>query len=258
MPAMAEPDPRRDLTPAERKALARTPAQAFRHGLIQSLPFLLVLAPFGLLFGVVASEAGLHLPQVMGFSVLVLAGASQFTAVQLMSEHTPALIVIITAIAVNLRMAMYSASMVPWLGGASPRQRGLIAYLLIDQTFAMSVQHYEKHPRLSMAQRIGYFMGAAAGCCLPWAIATAAGHMLGRAIPSGLALDFALPITFLAMIGPMLRTPAHIAAALVSIIASLVFAFLPTGMGLFIAAPLAMLTGAGVEIWRERRREAQA
>lgn len=258
MPAMAEPLSPDDLTPAERRALARTPAQAFRHGMIQSLPFLLVLVPFGLLFGVVASEAGLKLPQVLGFSVLVLAGASQFTAVQLMTEHSPALIVIVTAIAVNLRMAMYSASMVPWLGGASPRQKGLIAYLLIDQTFAMSIQHYEKHPRLSMPQRVGYFMGAAAGCCIPWAVATAAGHMLGRAIPSGLALDFALPITFLAMIGPMLRTPAHVVAALVSIVASLVFAFLPTGMGLFIAAPLAMLAGAGVESWTDRRREGRA
>ena len=232
--------------------------RAFLRGLRDGTPFLLVILPFALLFGVAAHDAGMDLAQVMGFSVLVLAGASQFTAVQLLADNAPALIVIVSALAVNLRMAMYSASMVPWLGGASPRQRGLIAYLLIDQTFAMSVQHYEKHPRLSMAQRIGYFMGAAAGCCLPWAIATAAGHVLGRAIPSGLALDFALPITFLAMIGPMLRTPAHIAAALVSIIASLVFAFLPTGMGLFIAAPLAMLTGAGVEIWRERRREAQA
>ena len=258
MPATADIPSGDDLTPAQIRALNRSPRQAFWHGLVQSLPFMLVLVPFGLLFGVVAAEAGLGLVEVLGFSTLVLAGASQFTAVQLLTDNAPVLVIIITAIAVNLRMAMYSASMVPWLGGASPRQRGLIAYLLIDQTFAMSVQHYEKHPRLSMAQRIGYFMGAAAGCCLPWAIATAAGHMLGRAIPSGLALDFALPITFLAMIGPMLRTPAHIAAALVSIIASLVFAFLPTGMGLFIAAPLAMLTGAGVEIWRERRREAQA
>ena len=254
MPAMAEPDPRRDLTPAERKALARTPAQAFRHGLIQSLPFLLVLAPFGLLFGVVASEAGLHLPQVMGFSVLVLAGASQFTAVQLMSEHTPALIVIITAIAVNLRMAMYSASMVPWLGGASPRQRGLIAYLLIDQNFALSVQHYEKNPRLSMTQRIAYFLGASVSCCVPWAVFSTLGFVLGRAIPESWALDFAVPITFLAMIGPMLRTPAHVAAALVAIVASLAFASLPSGLGLFVAAPLAMLTGAGVEVLTERRR----
>ena len=251
------PDPQH-LTPAQQRALARSPAQCVRHGMVQALPFVLVLLPFGMLFGVVASDAGLGAGQVMGFTVLVLAGASQFTAVQLLSDHAPVLVVIVSAIAVNLRMAMYSASMVPWLGGASPRQRGLIAYLLIDQTFAMSVQHYEKHPRLSMAQRIGYFMGAAAGCCLPWAIATAAGHMLGRAIPSGLALDFALPITFLAMIGPMLRTPAHIAAALVAIIASLVFAFLPSGLGLFVAAPLAMATGAWVEVLMERRQGARA
>ena len=56
------------------------------------------------------------------------------------------------------------------------------------------------------------------------------------------------------MIGPMLRTPAHMAAALVSIVASLVFAFLPSGLGLFVAAPLAMLTGAWVETVTERRR----
>lgn len=262
MPVTAQPvsarNPSNDLTPAQARALARTPVQAARHGMIQSLPFLLVLAPFGLLFGVVSSEAGLDLPQVLGFSVLVLAGASQFTAVQLMTEHAPALVVIITAIAVNLRMAMYSASMVPWLGGASSRQRGLIAYLLIDQTFALSIQHYEKNPRLSMPQRIGYFLGASVGSCVPWVIATAAGHILGRAIPEGLALDFAVPITFLALIGPMLRTLAHIAAALVAIAASLAFAFLPSGAGLFIAAPLAMLTGAGIEIWTERRKEACA
>lgn len=258
MSATAEPLSARKLTPAQVRALARTPAQAFRHGMVQSLPFLLVLAPFGLLFGVVSSEAGLNLPQVLGFSVLVLAGASQFTAVQLMTEHAPALIIIVTAVAVNLRMAMYSASMVPWLGGASARQRGLIAYLLIDQTFALAMQHYENNPRLAMPQRIGYFLGASIGSCVPWAIATAAGYIIGRAVPEGLALDFAMPITFLAMIGPMLRTLAHVAAALVAIIASLVFAFLPSGAGLFIAAPLAMLTGAWVEIWIEHRGRKRA
>ena len=254
MPAMAETQSGGDLTPAQIRALNRTPAQALRHGLVQALPFMLVLVPFGMLFGVVAAEAGLSLVQVLGFSTLVLAGASQFTAVQLLNDHAPALIIIITAIAVNLRMAMYSASMVPWLGQATPGQKRLIAYLLIDQTFALSVQHYEKNPRLSMAQRVGYFIGASIACCVPWVAASALGHILGRAIPEGLALDFALPITFLAMIGPMLRTPAHIAAALVAITASLVFAFLPSGLGLFVAAPLAMMTGAWVEIVMERRK----
>ena len=139
-------------TPAQSRALERTPRQAFWHGLVQSLPFMLVLVPFGMLFGVVAAEAGLSLVHVLGFSTLVLAGASQFTAVQLMTDQAPVLVVIITAIAVNLRMAMYSASMVPWLGPASPGQKRLIAYLLIDQTYALSLQHYEKHPRLSISQ----------------------------------------------------------------------------------------------------------
>lgn len=53
--------------------------QSLRHGIIQSTPFLLVIVPFGLLFGVVASNAGFDLAEVMGFTVLVLAGASQFT-----------------------------------------------------------------------------------------------------------------------------------------------------------------------------------
>ncbi|SIQ16758.1 Predicted branched-chain amino acid permease (azaleucine resistance) [Paracoccus thiocyanatus] len=245
-------------TPEQSRALRRSPRQCARHGFVQALPFILVLLPFGMLFGVVSSDAGLDLGQILGFTVLVLAGASQFTAVQLMTDHAPALVVIISAIAVNLRMAMYSASLVPWLGGARPRDRAWIAYVLIDQTYALSIQHYEKHPRLGLGQRIGYFLGAALATCPPWLGATLLGVWLGEAIPQDWALDFAIPITFLALVAPMLRSPAHVAAALVAVLAALAFAFLPSGLGLFVAAPLAMLTGAGVEMLMERRKEARA
>ena len=43
----------------------------FWHGIVQSLPFLIVIVPFAVLFGVVALEAGMDVAQVMGFSVLV-------------------------------------------------------------------------------------------------------------------------------------------------------------------------------------------
>lgn len=247
---LAEAEP--VLTPEHQRALSRSPARCLRHGIVQALPFLLVLVPFGLLFGVLSAESGLDLAQVMGFSTLVLAGASQFTAVQLLNDQAPTIVVIISALAVNLRMAMYSASLVPWLGEATPRQRGLVAYLLIDQTYALSIQHYETHPRLRMDQRIAYFIGTAICSCVPWLFASAIGFRVGRAIPESWALDFALPITFLAMIAPMLRTPAHIAAAAVSIIAALVFSTLPSGLGILLAAPLAMITGALVEKRIER------
>lgn len=242
------------LTEAQRRALARTPAQSYRHGVLQSAPFLLVIAPFGLLFGIVATDAGLSLAQVMGFSTLVLAGASQFTAVQLLADHAPLAVVIASALAVNLRMAMYSASMVPWLAEADRPTRALIAYSLIDQTYATSIQQFERNPRLSLRQRVAYFLGSATIMCIPWMIATALGATVGRAIPDSFALDFAVPITFLAMIAPALRSVPHIVAAFVSVVLALVFAFLPNGLGLLLAAPLAMMAGAAAETRLHRWR----
>ena len=86
-------------------------------------PFILVIVPFSLLFGVVATEAGLNVLETMSFSVLVIAGAAQFTALQLLTDGAPTLIALVSALAVNLRMAMYSASLTPWIGEATLGQR---------------------------------------------------------------------------------------------------------------------------------------
>lgn len=239
--------------PIDARALARSTREAFWHGVVQSLPFLIVIIPFAILFGVVALDAGLDVAQVLGFSVLVLAGASQFTAVQLISDQAPVILVILSALAVNLRMAMYSASMVPWLRGTSSKQKAWVAYTLIDQTYALSIQHYERHPALSLKQRLAYFAGAAVVLCLPWMIASWVGATVGRAIPDDVPLDFAVPITFIAMIAPMLRTTAHLVACFVAILGSLLLAGLPNGLGLLIAAPIGMAAGALVEAQVERR-----
>ncbi|SDD96425.1 4-azaleucine resistance probable transporter AzlC [Paracoccus isoporae] len=229
--------------------------QSLRHGALQSLPFLLVIAPFGLLFGVVATAAGFDLAETMGFTILVFAGASQFTAVQLMTDQAPVWLVILSSLAVNLRMAMYSASMVPWLGTASQPTRAAIAYALIDQTYVLSIDYYQNAPRLSLPQRLGYFAGTSLVMCGAWVSCSLAGAVFGRAIPDSIPLDFAVPITFLAMIAPALRTPAHVAAASVAVIVSLLLVGLPAGVGPMIAALLAMLTGAGVETMMIRRRD---
>ena len=250
-PAPAAEHPR---DPVDARALARSPREAFWHGAVQSLPFLIVIIPFAILFGVVALEAGMDVAQVMGFSVLVLAGASQFTAVQLIADQAPAIVVILSALAVNLRMAMYSASLVPWLRDCSAGQKAWVAYALIDQTFALSVQHYERHPRLNLSQRLAYFAGAAVVLCLPWMVASWLGATVGRAIPDSVPLDFAVPITFIAMIAPMLRTPAHLVACFVAITGALLLAGLPNGLGLLIASPIGMAAGALVEARLERGR----
>lgn len=235
--------------------IARNGARAaFGRGLRDGLPFLLVVVPFGALFGVTATAAGLDLPAVMGFSVFVVAGASQFVAVQMLSENAPVLVVIASALMVNLRMAMYSAALTPHLGGAPPGRRALMAYLLTDQAFAAASMTYEQRPAMTPGRKAAYYFGVTALVCPLWYAATWAGAVLGAQVPPGLPLDFTVPIAFLSMLGPMLRTIAHWAAAAVSVVVALAAAGLPWNLGLMLAAVLAMAAGAGVELWQERRR----
>lgn len=230
-----------------------TTKSAFLRGVRDGSPFIVVAAPFALLFGVVASEAGLNILQVMSFSVLVIAGAAQFTAVTLMGENAPTLIILATSLAVNLRMTMYSASMVPYIGTAPMWQRAIISYLLIDQGYAASIAEYEKRPTMTVPERIAFFLGTMVLMTPVWYIFTYIGAKVGAGIPPEFALDFALPVTFLAMVGPMLRTIAHVAAAAVSIVLTLLLTFMPVGSGLLLAALVAMIVGAHIETLIKRK-----
>lgn len=232
-----------------------TTKTAFWQGFRDGLPFVLVLAPFGALFGVVATEAGLNVFETLMFSVAVIAGAAQFTAIQLMSENAPTLIVILSALAVNLRMAMYSASLAPHFGPAPIWKRALAAYVTVDQSFAVSIAKFEREPDMNVSQKLAYFFGVIAPVLPNWYLFTLIGAWGGKSVPSELALDFAVPITFLAMIGPMLRSLPHMVAAFVSVVGALMFSFIPFNMGLLIAALIAMMAGAQTELWLSRREK---
>lgn len=225
----------------------------YLRGIRDGLPFILVVAPFALLFGVVATEAGLTVFETMTFSAVVIAGAAQFTALQLMNDNAPTVVVIASALAVNLRMAMYSASLTPHLGALPFWRRALAAYTLVDQSYALSTLEYEKNPAMTLAQKTSYFFGVITPVLPNWYLWSLIGAMVGQSIPPELALDFAVPITFIAMIGPMLRTGAHVAAAFVSVTCAILFAFLPWNLGLIVAGVAGMITGAQVELWQERK-----
>ncbi|MEO1314628.1 MAG: AzlC family ABC transporter permease [Pseudomonadota bacterium] len=231
-----------------------TPRAAFRSGLIAGLPFVLVVIPFAMLFGVIATEAGFDLLQTMAMSFLVVAGASQFVAVQLLVEQAPTLIILATALAVNMRMLMYSASIAPHLGAAPLWQRALAAYVLVDQSYGVSIKRFEEAPPLTGPEKIAYFFGALAVIWPMWYVGTLIGALAGAAIPPEYALDFAVPITFIALFAPMLKSLAHVAAAVVSVVLALALAWIPFSLGLIVAGICAMFTGALVEIWMERQR----
>lgn len=219
----------------------------FLRGCVASAPFVIVVVPFALLFGVVATEAGLNLLEVMLFSISVFAGASQFAAVQLMQEQAPVLIVLATSLAVNLRMVMYSVAMAPHLGAAPLGVRAVMAYFLVDQSFAASQIEFERRPDQPIGDKVAFFFGTITPIAPLWFVSTFVGAVVGEAIPPEYALDFAVPITFLAICAPMLRSVPHVVAAAVSILAALILSGLPYGTGLLMAAALAMAAGALTE-----------
>jgi 4-azaleucine resistance transporter AzlC len=225
----------------------------FWSGFRAGLPFLLVIGPYALLFGVIATEAGLDLLKVMSMSVLIIAGAAQFVSVQMMIDEAPLAVILLTALAVNMRMAMYSASMAPHIGQAPLWQRALAAYFLVDQSYGVSIQKYEEVPAMSLGEKLAFFFGAVAPVCPLWYVFTWIGAVAGTRIPPDYALDFAMPITFIAIFAPMLKSLAHVSAATVSVLGALALVWVPYNLGLILAGLAAMLTGALVETWKERR-----
>lgn len=224
------------------------------QGVRAGAPFLLVVAPFGMLFGVVATEAGFSLVQAMAMAILVIAGAAQFASVQLLVDGAPVFIVVLTGLAVNLRMMMYSASLMPHIGKAQTWKKVLMAYLMVDQSYGVSIEKYERTPEMSLDEKVAYFFGVISAIAPFWYGFSFIGALLGSAIPPEYALDFAIPITFIAIIAPSLRSLPHLAAAVVSVVVALALAWMPYNLWLMVAAVLAMITGAQVEKWLEARK----
>ncbi|MEX0310406.1 MAG: AzlC family ABC transporter permease [Tateyamaria sp.] len=230
-----------------------TTNSAFWAGVRDGAPFILVAGPFALLFGVLATEAGLNVFEVMTFSLVVIAGAAQFTALQVMQNEAPTIVVILSALAVNLRVAMYSAALTPYLGRAPLWQRVFAAYLLVDQSYALSHAKFEAAPDLTVPQRMAYYFGTCLLVMIFWFGMSYVGAALGSQLPQDLPLDFALPIAFLSMVAPMVRTLPHLIAAVVAVVVGLLAVSVPYSLGLIIAGAAGMMAGAQAELMLKGR-----
>ncbi|APX12291.1 AzlC family ABC transporter permease [Tateyamaria omphalii] len=230
-----------------------TTKSAFWAGVRDGAPFVFVAGPFALLFGVLATEAGLNVFEVMTFSLVVIAGAAQFTALQVMANDAPTVVVILSALAVNLRVAMYSAALTPYLGRAPLWQRVFAAYLLVDQSYALSHAKFEAEPELGVPQRMAYYFGTCILVLIFWFWMSYLGAAVGTQLPQDLPLDFALPIAFLSMVAPMVRTLPHLIAAVVAVVVGLLAVSVPYSLGLIIAGAAGMMAGAQAELMLKGR-----
>lgn len=220
----------------------------FIAGVRAEFPLLVGVFPFGMIYGTLALNAGLSSLASQLMSSIVFAGSSQFVAAQLIHAEAPGFVIILTIAVVNLRHMLYSASLAPYLKNLSLKWKVLLSYFLTDEAYAPSILKYEAEGITPTSH--WFLLGAGFSLWFIWQISTALGIFLGTAIPESWSLDFALPLTFIAMVVPGLKNQPMIAAAASAGVVALLVYSLPFSFGLILAA----LTGIAVGTIMENRK----
>ena len=200
-------------------------------------------APFGVIFGTLAIGSGLPVWLTLGMSLLVFGGSSQFVAVSLIGSGTALPVVWLTTFVVNLRHALYSASLLPYARALPARWRWALAFWLTDETFAVVENQLRHHT--DARDGAWYWLGSSLVMYFNWQLWTLVGVLLGQSVPmlATLGLDFAMVATFAAIVALQLRERPVLYAALVAGSVALLARGLPYKMGLMLAAVAGVAAG---------------
>lgn len=232
----------------------------FASGVRAEAPILVGVVPFGMIYGAVAGAAGLPDALAVAMSSVVFAGSAQFVGAQLIGAGAPAFVLLLTTFVVNLRHLLYSASLAPHVRHLSTRWRLLLAYLLTDEAYAVTVLRYTESSQSSAPMRHWYFLGSGLALWASWQMSTLVGVVLGAQVPPGWSLDFALALTFIGLVVPTLRDRPHIGAALSAGLVAVAAAGWPYRLGLMAAALTGIIVGVVLEATagRNARRAAKS
>lgn len=236
----------------------KTPRSLFFAGARAQIPMILGAAPFGMIYGVLARSAGLPPELAQAMSSVVFAGSSQFIATNLFATAAPFVVIVLTTFVVNLRHALYSASIAPHVEHLPARWKVLLSYLLTDEAYAVTIAYYRNLSPLpkggdpasgASGQGINhyYFLGAGLALWVNWQIATAVGIFFGAQVPESWSLDFALPLMFIALVVTALRDRPSMAAAAAAAVIAVIAYGLPYKLGLMLAALAGILAGLVLE-----------
>jgi 4-azaleucine resistance transporter AzlC len=191
---------------------------SLRAGFRAVAPMLIGVAPFGLVAGATPAANGLGADVAIGFSTIVFAGASQLAAINVLSDGGSALVAVLAACTINLRMLLYSASIGPYFAHERLTRRLGVAYLMTDQAYALSITRWVgDDPADGLAEtrrsRFGFYIGAGLTLWVVWQVSTVVGLLIGKALPAGVHLDFAVPLVFLVLLVPSVTNRPSVVAA---------------------------------------------
>ena len=210
--------------------------------------------PFGMLFGTLAISVGLSVWATMGLSLFVFAGSSQFVAAGLVGQGAGLGVIVLTTFVVNLRHALYSASLGPYFRHLSHGWLVPLAFFLTDESYAAVISRFEQAD--SSPNKHWFYLGGALLMYINWQLWTAVGIVAGTQIQGAgdLGLEFAMVVTFIGIVVPLIRQWPMLVCALVAGGTSLLFDVLPHQLGLIAAAVCGIIAGIVVQAWNRKRQ----
>ncbi|HEX7003761.1 MAG TPA: AzlC family ABC transporter permease [Trueperaceae bacterium] len=218
---------------------------AFLEGVRDVAPMMLAVGPFGAVVGLAGVASGLTFSETIAMSALVNGGSAQLAALTLIGSGAPVVVILATVFFVNLRYLMYSMALAPYLTGIRKRWRLLMAQVLFDQTFAFATSRYSTYP--GRGRRVAYFFGLALPLFVTWMSGNVVGAAFGAQVPASWSLDFAIPLTFLALLMPAVRDRPAAIAAITGGATALLGLTLPYNLGLVLGAVFGVCAGLAAE-----------
>jgi predicted branched-subunit amino acid permease len=215
---------------------------AFLEGVRDMTPVLIGIVPFGMVCGIGAVAAGVSPFAAVAMSAIMFSGAAQIIAAQLLAAGAPLLVIVLSCLVVGLRFLVYSAAMAPYLRPLDHRWRNVLSFVLTDQAFAGTIQRFRDSDDLRA--NASYFLGGGLFLWVVWQLSTLAGILVGRVIPAAWELEFVVPLCFLAVLAPLLRSRVALLVAVVSGVAVVALDAMPMRLSMICAGLIGIAAGA--------------
>jgi len=215
----------------------------FFAGVRDTFPMVLGAIPFGIIFGALASNAGLSPAATMGMSLFVYAGSAQFIGAGLVAQDAATAVIVLTTFVVNLRHLLYSASLGPYMKSLSQKWLLPLGFWLTDETYAVVIRRYPQTD--NSPYKHWYHLGSSVFMYVNWNICTAIGMFAGQRLAglADLGLDFAMVVTFIGIVVPLVITRPMVVCVLVAAVTSVLANEMPNKLGLIVAALLGIIVG---------------
>lgn len=224
-----------------------TRREEFFAGMRATIPMVVGAIPFGIIFGATGVIYGIPPLAVLAMSLIVFAGSSQFIGAALFAQGVGVAFIVLTTFIVNLRHALYSASLAPYMRHLAQKWLLPLGFWLTDETYAVVIGRYTRDDE--SPHKHWYHLGSSVLMYSNWQLCTLVGIIAGQSIPDarGWGLDFAMTVTFIGIVIPLIRTRPMLVSVVVSGACALLTYDMPNKLGLIVAAVAGIMSGVIAE-----------